>query len=115
MTLDACEGEDFSEAEMEWVMEDIVIPEMVIRFAEHYTNIDNCYDDNPDPNTVFRTFVKFEHLSEDLANTVADVINKATAQDSSEDEDDDNEVVFKGEKEWQELTATERQAKLKTF
>jgi hypothetical protein len=117
MILDDCDSDELTEKQTDFVREEILVPQLVIRFAEHYEGICRVYPSDPDPSTIFQTFVTFEKLSEDLAKDVARAINFGAAEDDDGDEDeiDDNGVVFHGEKDWQELSAAERQAKVKLF
>jgi hypothetical protein len=131
--LDALfEDEDLSEDELGYIVGEILIPKAVIRFAEHYSEMDDRYDYDPSEdnlNNIFQTWCSFEHLSDDLADAVTTTINTLAEEDShrinlpsqkdgdSEDaaeEDDDNNVVFKPE-DWSKLSDEERKAKVKTF
>ena len=108
-----CIKEDLSEDEIESVLQDIIIPEIVVQFATKFDGLDNCYEYDPSDdnlNDIFETFCKFEGLSERLANAVATTINTAAAQDEDDEDDDDNEPVFKS-KDWARLSDDKRKAK----
>ena len=111
-------NEDLSEAETDYVVHEILMPELVILFAEKYDALDSAYDYDPSEdnlNAIFETFCAAKHLSGDLANLLAATINKhAAAEDDEEEDDNNNNVVFKPNY-WDELSDDERQAKVKAF
>jgi hypothetical protein len=113
-------------------VQDVLIPEIVILFAEKYDQLTNVYDYDSiddDINLIFESFLRFEGLDDsnlDLASQLAAAINTAAMYDDdgnedaddtddSESDEDDNDVVFKGQEEWVELSDEERQKKVKTF
>jgi hypothetical protein len=110
--------EEFSDGETDYLVHEILMPEVVCLFAEKYSELDEVYgydsssEDNL--NSVFETFCKFEGLPGDLQNLLAATINNHAAAKDDEDDDDDNEAVFKPN-DWDELSDDERQAKVKAF
>jgi hypothetical protein len=129
--LQDCVNEDLSEDELENIVGGILIPRIVLQFAEHYSEMDSRYDYDPSEdnlNDLFETFCSFEHLSEDLADAVAIRINTLAEEDNiaakqqqqtpatqdSDDEDDNNSVVFHPD-DWSKLSDEQRRAKVKAF
>jgi hypothetical protein len=113
-------------------VQDVLIPEIIILFAEKYDQLTNVYDYDSiddDINLIFETFLRFEGLDDsnlDLASQLAAAINTAAMYDDDGNEDaddsddpesdeDENDVVFKGQEEWGELSDEERQDKVKAF
>ena len=97
-----------------------LLPEIAISFANKYNEMTELYDDDPDVNSIFETFCKFEGLSQDLANVVAITINEGAAallhEEVDDDADDDEEdIVFSSADDWKKLSDSERQAKVKAF
>jgi hypothetical protein len=88
MVLDDCDSDALNEEQIDFVREEILIPAIVFRFAEHYDRISRLYKSDPNPSGVFRTFCKFEHLDEHLANAIAQAINEA-----AEEEENNNGVA----------------------
>jgi len=137
MIVDDCDG--FSEEEIEYVIDDILIPSVVCRFAEHYNGIARLHNSDPNPISVFETFCTFEGIADtNLANAIATAINEGAANDADNDDDgdpdnsdwdsdnwghgtvddkgeiDDQEVVFKRE-DWGKLSDEDRIKKVKLF
>jgi len=90
MIVDDCEG--LSEEEIELVIDEILIPSVVYRFAEHYDGIARLHNSDPDPISVFETFCTFEGIADtNLANAVAIAINEGAANDSDNDDNGDSD------------------------
>jgi hypothetical protein len=88
--------EQLSKSELEEVVYGCLIPRILCHFAEYYSRMDNCYDNNSDPNNVFHTYVAFNDISQNLATDLAEAINVGAAHEDEEDEDGNN-FVFKSE------------------
>jgi hypothetical protein len=123
--LDDCRDPDMNVASCLYVLENIIVPEIMLSFAERFLELDNCYDYDPSEdslNSILEIFCAKEKLDSDLQNTLATAINEAAAQDEDDEDEDDNDVVFKPgtqrpykQPEWTELSDEEKQAKVKRF
>jgi hypothetical protein len=126
---DCIDEEDMSDEDLEYVVETL-IPEIIVLFAETYDSMTNCYDysdDEDDLTQIFETWAKFEGLSENLQNEIADTIDEFVKHNDPDndqdgdgkDEDGDGQsetadFIFK-DNEWNRLSDSERQAKIKRF
>ncbi len=110
---DIIDEDVLSEGELEYVIEDVLIPEMVVSFAKHYVSMNECYGYEHDPNEVFHTYCEFHTIYENLKNALATTINVASA-DEHEDDEDADDVIF-DEDDWKKLSPQERNAKIKNF
>jgi hypothetical protein len=84
--LEDCENEDLTEDDLEHVINQILIPEIVARFADRFSELDNCYDYEPEEdnlNSIWKAFVAFEGLSPNLRDVIASTINEASKEDDA--------------------------------
>jgi hypothetical protein len=136
--LEELQEEDgaLTEEQFQCLVTEMLIPALCSEFAEHYSEMDNAYDYDPnDPNAlddIFETWAQFEGLPEELEDAVANEINVATVLDEEDnvparspietiynqpgdkdsDDVDDNDVVFK---QWEKLSDDERKRRVKQF
>jgi hypothetical protein len=137
MIVDDCEG--LSEEEIEHVLENIIVPTIMMKFAKKYADLNELYGYEHSPTEVWSTFTEFEGINETgLANIVVQAINEGAAADSDNDSDgedsnddwdatdwgnadvddevdiEDDDVVYSVD-DWKNLSADERQNKVRLF
>src|SRR5262245_5951148 len=97
-SIDTLLGDDeLSDAEIVSFIEEVLVPESIIRFAAKYQSMNEFYGDEDDLDDLFGTFCHFEGINEALANHVVNTINVSAASDDDAEDVDDGEVVFKPE------------------
>jgi hypothetical protein len=95
-----------------------ILPEIAVAFANKFTSLDErfSYDDEDDNlNSIFSIFCKINSLNEDLAKSLAMLINSGTAYDANDEDDkteDDDDFIFQ---QFEKLTDDERREKIKAF
>jgi hypothetical protein len=113
MIIDDAVSESLSEGQALYIVENLILPQIVVRFALHLNDLNEMYGYEHSPHEVLSAFCDFNELSEDFQNDIAQEIVEAAAAHSDGDVDDED-VVFKRE-DWTKLSSAERQAKEKSF
>ena len=98
------DDDQFAEAEAEQVFGEILLPQIVVTFADKYDSLSD--DDGEDLQKYFEAFLQFEHIPQELGNVVAASINEL----AKEDEDGVMSVS-----DWETLSDKERILKVKAF
>jgi hypothetical protein len=96
----------FTEAEAEQVFGEILLPRIVVAFADKYESLTD--DDGSDLNNIFEAFLQFEHIPQELGNVIAATINELTKE-----EDEDAGVMSVSD--WETLSDKERILKVKAL
>jgi hypothetical protein len=132
MIIDDCEG--LSEEAIEGVLEDIIVPTVIVKFARHLNALDQIHGYEHTPSEEWSRFSKFEGINE---TGLAELVEKTICEDAAnnddsddddwdsedwgnaddiEDEDntDDSNVVFSMD-DWKNLSQDEREEKIRNF
>ena len=54
--VEDAENEQFTDDEIKEMSEEIIIPTIIVMFAEKYSQMDNCYDYSPDADNLISIF-----------------------------------------------------------